>query len=61
MFIMMLLAFIVGFIFYIYTDVRWLKSSLHALEDSTRSMPVLIEETHNKEESQDVTNGSGDA
>jgi len=59
--LMALVAFLIGFSFYLYTETRWLKTSLYALEDGVRSMPVPVEEKPNKEEKTEEVNGSGDA
>jgi len=59
---MALVVFLICFTLYLYTETRWLKSSLYALEDGVRSMPIPDEEEeHNKEEEQEETNGSADA
>ena len=61
MILMALVALLIGFSFYLYTETRWLKSSLYALEDGVRSMPIPVDEEPNKEEETEEINGSADA
>ena len=58
---MALVAFLIIATAYLYMETRWLKTSLYALEDGVRSMPVHVDEEPNKEEEQEETNGSADA
>jgi len=60
MILMALVALLIGFTFYLYTETRWLKTSLYAIEENIRIPVEPIVEEHNKEEEQKVTNGSGD-
>ena len=59
--LMALVAFLIGFSFYLYTETRWLKTSLYALEDGLKYVPAPEPEEPNKEEETEEVNGSGDA
>jgi len=56
---MALVAFLIGFSFYLYTETKWLKTSLYALEDGLKYVPEP--EEPNKEEETEEVNGSADA
>ena len=61
MILMALVALLIGFSFYLYTETKWLKTSLYALEDGLKYVPAPEPEEPNKEEEQEEVNGSGDA
>jgi len=58
--LMALVVFLIGFTFYLYTETRWLKTSLYALEDGMKVIPEIPVEPYKEEETKE-TNGSGDA
>ena len=59
MILMALVALLIGFSFYLYTETKWLKTSLYAIEDGLKYVPEP--EEPNKEEETEEVNGSGDA
>ena len=61
MILMALVALLIGFSFYLYTETKWLKTSLCAIEDGLKYVPAPVPEEHNKEEETEEVNGSGDA
>jgi hypothetical protein len=59
MILMALVALLIGFSLYLYTETRWLKTSLYSIENNLKT--EIIEEEPNKEEETEEVNGSGDA
>ena len=59
MILMALVVFLIGFTLYLYTETRWLKTSLYALEDGMKVTTEIPEEPYKEEETKE-TNGSGD-